>query len=61
MEEGMKCEGQCINLEGSFKCECTSPGLKLSWDGVSCSGELFFLEIVILRQNTFKTCNSSIL
>ena len=32
------CEDVCYNVEGSYRCDCSGPGFKLSWDFASCSG-----------------------
>jgi len=32
------CEDLCVDTEGSYHCECSGDGLKLSWNGKSCSG-----------------------
>ena len=43
------CEDVCINTEGSYRCDCSGLGFKLSWDLASCSGNiLVFMASFIL-------------
>jgi len=39
-ETGMCANGQCINMDGSFKCQCHS-GFILSPSGHACIGKVF--------------------
>lgn len=39
-QTGMCANGQCINMDGSFKCQCYS-GFILSPSGHACIGKLF--------------------
>jgi hypothetical protein len=42
-QTGMCANGQCINMDGSFKCQCHS-GFILSPSGHSCVGKILFIK-----------------
>lgn len=39
-DEGHVCDGECINVPGSYECRCTRPGFQQSYDKKSCVGEI---------------------
>ena len=39
------CDETCINMVGSFHCECTSGNSTLNPDGYSCSGMLSIITL----------------
>ena len=41
-ENNGNCQHQCVNIHGSFHCEC-NPGFQLTVDGVSCEGMFNFV------------------
>lgn len=50
------CEDVCINREGSYSCECSGLGFKLSWDLASCSGKTVF---IIFRHSFYMLARQS--
>lgn len=40
MEGENACEDQCINVLGSYRCECTKEGYTVGLDGRTCDGKL---------------------
>lgn len=48
-QNGMCANGQCINMAGSFKCQC-KPGFVLSSTGHACIGKIlkFYFKIILI-------------
>ena len=38
MEGENECEDHCINVHGSYRCECSKQGYTVSSDGHTCEG-----------------------
>lgn len=56
-ETGMCANGLCINMDGSFKCQCKN-GYVLSTSGHACSGKSIFKALVYVGKNNMysKVC-----
>ena len=62
-QESSDCNGNCINIPGSYRCECDEPGFRTSDDNKTCIGIYFrllcslFLSSPNVERTVFRTIN----